>query len=189
MSDSHIFPFLEIVHEDIHEHLEANRLGPEGEKVSLILLQERLAREAFGFGYRSLSYVLAGKRAFPADRLVPFCWAVGSFRILEYLAHEAGAALVAHPDVGEIDEYDLVGELSANVDRVAGHLKALVELFDRKPTAKRLAVIRAKTREMIAQALRCEAIYHDAVRDGPLRRRRVRKALAAGQGTLFGDEP
>ena len=178
----------EILQEDVEELIRRELGDGPNRWTGRRVIKEQLAAHV-GIQYRQFMRYLTGDAPFPADRLIPFCEAVGSTRVLGFLAHELGANLIPLPAIGPIDDYDIVDELAKSIQKTSGLIEEMASLFQRRPSSKGLKVIHQKARAAVMQILRCQAIYRDAVENGMLRRRRARKDLAAGQGTLFGVEP
>lgn len=179
--------FLELFQDCLEDYIAERRTDALGRRVNRGAIEATLAR-TLGISHRQLTRYRAGDYPFPADLIPPFCKFTDDTRLIEHLAFQAELALIELPSVEEVDDHDLVDEMGHTFSKFSRLVESLSALINKKPSEKGLATMDFKAREAVNQMLRTVKLYRAAVEAGAQRRRQRRRALAAGQGVLFGEE-
>lgn len=163
----------EIIDEDIEAWIQRKTEENPNIRRSTLLnhLSERLC-----VGYRHMMRYRTGEAPLPLNKIKTFCETVESNRLIEFLAFELGAAVIKLPHIEEIDDFDIVEELTKNINKYSKLSHQLAESFSRKLNGKDFNIIKYLTKQAVTQALKCLSLYERAWR-ARLKLRQKKKEL------------
>jgi len=188
----------EFLRRDIERWIAENRAAHEG-KVSKESLYAHLA-EKLDVTPRQLKRYMDGATEISVRKAVAVCREIGLTGIFEYANYELGLDTCELPalPVDECDNYDAADELVKNVRAFSDQAKVLADSLNEKPSLGMFQKIRDASLEARKQALKCERLYYEMLKQKALadyrkkedaRMKRLEKARAAlkkaGQKGLF----
>lgn len=157
--------FLSTIHEQLGEeiHAWAARERTTRPGVTMSMLMNALARALGLESERQLYRYISGETPLPAAKVVPTCRAIGSWKLLQSLNQDAGLVAEPKPDVGRLDGYDLVVELTRSLRESAEFAAAAAEAGDTVPSELIVKRLEKEGREAIQSIERLIAINRELV--------------------------
>lgn len=151
----------ELVDEEIHAWVGREQHVRPG--ATRRMLMDVLARAIGLANERQVYRYASGEAPFPLEKVLPLCRAIGSWKLLQAVNQAAGLVAEPKPDVGRMDGYDLVAELTRNLRESAEFAAAAAAAAEQVPSEIELRRLEREGREAIQQVDRLISLYRELV--------------------------